>query len=127
MNTIINAINWFEIPVTDFNRAKKFYQTLFKYDMMETMRGNIRMGFFPYEMAVNRVGGAICFGDGYIPSETGTMAYLNGDPDLQLVLYRIEPAGGTVLLSKTALGEDIGYYAIFRDTEGNRVALHSRA
>ena len=80
-----NAITWFEVPVSNFERAKKFYSTIYDYEMPETMVGPVRMGFFLYEQQLGRVGGAICFGQGYVPSLQGTLIYLNGGSDLNVV------------------------------------------
>ncbi len=122
-----NSINWIEIPVTDFERARKFYSAIYDYEMPETLAGPTRMGFLPYEQKEGRVGGAICQGQGYVPSQQGALPYLNGGKDLLTVLNRVEKAGGKILVPKTFIGDSIGYYAQFIDTEGNRVALHSRS
>ena len=121
-----NAITWFEIPVTDFERAKKFYSTIYDFDMPEAQVGPVRMGFLLYEQQPQRVGGAICFGQGYTPSSQGTLPYLNGGSDLNIVLDRIEKAGGKVVIPKTFIAPEHGHFARFIDTEGNLVALHSR-
>jgi predicted enzyme related to lactoylglutathione lyase len=118
-----NSINWFEIPVSDFDRAKLFYSMIYKYEMPDQMMGPIRMGFFLVEKG--GIGGAIVYGDGYIPSQEGTLVYLNGGKDLSVILDRVENAGGKVISPKTKIADELGYYAIFRDCEGNRVALHS--
>lgn len=126
MENLDNSITWFEIPVADFDRAKKFYSTIYDYEMPETLVGATRMGFLLYEQMEHRVGGAICFGNGYTPSQQGTIPYLNGGSDLNIVLQRVEPAGGKMLLPKSFIGESLGYIARFIDTEGNLIALHSR-
>ena len=123
-----NALNWFEIPVDDFSRAKKFYETIFNYQMPESMMGNSRMGFFLYDMPGGKVGGAIVHSpDFYSPAANGTLVYLNAQPDLQIILARVEEAGGSILTPKTIISEEqnLGYWAVIKDTEGNRVALHS--
>jgi predicted enzyme related to lactoylglutathione lyase len=126
MEMLDNAITWFEIPVTDFERAKKFYSTIYDYDMPDIQLGPVRMGFLLYEQQQHRVGGAICFGDGYVPSKQGTLPYLNGGSDLSVVLNRVEGAGGSIVIPKTFISEQHGYFARFIDSEGNLVALHSR-
>jgi len=123
-----NALNWFEIPVKDFDRAKKFYEDIFNYEMPETNMGDTRMGFFLYDMHAGKVGGAIVLNEQlHSPSENGSLIYLNAQPDLQIILDRVETAGGTVLKPKTIVSEEqnLGYWALMKDTEGNRVALHS--
>lgn len=118
-----NAINWFEIPATNFSRAKSFYSTIFNTEMhTDTIMGN-QMAFF--NSTDGGVGGAVCQGEAYKPSSEGTMPYLNGGNDLSEVLDRVESAGGTITLPKTQISEEIGYMAIFFDTEGNKIALHS--
>ena len=126
MEMLDNSITWFEVPVTDFDRAKKFFSAIYDYQMPEAMVGPVRMGFFLYEQQLGKVGGAICFGPGYVPAQQGTLAYLNGGSDLNLVLNRVEKAGGKVLLPKTLISPEHGYFARFVDTEGNLLALHSR-
>ena len=118
-----NAINWFEIPVTDFTRAKNFYETLFDAEIIEMPIPDGKYGMLPCDMQ-NGVGGGIVQGADFIPSDIGTIVYLNGGEDLSLPLSRIEGAGATILIPKTGIGEN-GFMAHFIDTEGNRVALHS--
>jgi uncharacterized protein len=123
-----NALNWFEIPVADFDRAKKFYETIFDYQMPEMMMGTNRMGFFLYDQPGGKVGGAIVYNpEFYMPSANGTLAYLNCQPDLQVQLNRVVVAGGRVHQGKMEIapGQNLGFIAIISDSEENRVALHS--
>jgi uncharacterized protein len=118
---IVNNLNWFEIPVLNFDRARAFYENLFDVDIKEEVNVGFRMGVFPH----NGGGGAIIAGEGYEPSEKGAVVYLNGGNDLQERLRRVEHIGGEVLIPKTLISPEIGYFAFFRDSEGNRMALHS--
>lgn len=120
---LTNSVNWFEIPVSDFSRAKLFYSMIYNYEMPDQIMGHMHMGFFQVEKG--GIGGAIVEGDGYVPSQEGTMVYLNGGKDLSIVLNRVDKAGGRVLIPKTQISEELGYFAIFLDCEGNKVALHS--
>ena len=120
---MINALNWFEIPVTDFERAKKFYETLYGAPITEMPMDHGRYGILPCDM-MNGVGGGIMQMEGCEPSEKGTIVYLNGGEDLTIPLSRIEAAGGKIVMPKTSIGQN-GFMAHFIDTEGNRVALHS--
>ncbi len=122
-----NALNWFEIPAADFDRAKKFYETIFDYQMPESMMGPTRMGFFLYDFKAGKVGGALCSGENYIPSQQGALIYFNCQPDLQIVLDRAEQAGAKIIQTKTLITKDLGYQAVILDSEGNRIALHSMA
>lgn len=112
---------WFEIPVTNFNRAKLFYETIFEIEIMVNDFGNFKMGIFPH----SDVGCAICQGDSYVPSENGAMVYLDANPDLTKVLNLVVPSGGQVLREKTMISAEHGHMAVIKDSEGNRLALHS--
>ena len=118
-----NAINWFEIPASNFDRAVKFYATILEIEMHTTVMGGTDMGFFPGEPG--SVSGAVVHGEGYDPCDKGTLVYLNGGDDLNNVLSKIEAAGGKVILSKTQITPEYGFFALFLDTEGNKMALHS--
>ncbi|MEO8935662.1 MAG: VOC family protein [Burkholderiaceae bacterium] len=120
-----NAINWFEIPVDDFARAKMFYSRILAYEMPEMDMGSSRMGMLPFEQGDGRVGGAIVKTEDFLPARQGTLVYLNGGEDLTDALLRVDAAGGKVLTEKTLITPEMGYYAIFLDSEGNKVGLHS--
>ncbi len=123
-----NVINWFEIPAKDFNRACSFYEKVLDGSVQKIPASDempIDMGFLPgYDQTSGDVGGAVVTGEGYEPSATGSIIYLNGGDDLAVPLNRVESAGGKVLVPKTSIGEN-GFFAQFMDSEGNRVALHS--
>lgn len=118
-----NALNWFEIPVTDFARAKIFYEKVLGTVIDPMEMGPVTMGMLSNDQ--NAVGGAIVQGDGGSPSKSGTLVYLNGGDDLAPMLARAEAAGGSVVVPKTEIGNDFGFFAHFIDTEGNKVGLHS--
>ncbi len=123
MKSMKSMVAWFEIPVADMNRAKVFYERLFSVDIViEEMNGSF-MGFFPSEGYSTT--GALVSMQGYTPSEDGILLYLNGGNDLDTVLDKVTEAGGKVEVPKTLITEEIGYFGIFIDTEGNRLALHS--
>ncbi len=119
-----HAINWFEIPVTNFDRALSFYSNVLSIDMEISKANGYQMAYFPSEDATSIVG-AICFGEGYIPSGAGSLLYLNANPDLDIALDKVHDLGGRILIPKTKINESDGYYAFIVDTEGNRIALHS--
>lgn len=119
---MINALNWFEIPATNIERAVKFYSAILGVDIPigEAMSG-YKMAMFPIE---GGVGGAILQGEGYTPSMSGSVVYLNGGDDLGQILAKVEPAGGQVLMAKMNIGQ-YGFVGFFADSEGNKVGLHS--
>lgn len=118
-----NALNWFEIPVTDFARAKTFYENVLGIVIDSMEMGPVTMGMLSTDQ--NAVGGAIVQGDGSSPARNGTLVYLNGGDDLAPMLARVEAAGGAVVVPKTEIGNNFGFFAHFIDTEGNKVGLHS--
>ena len=121
-----HAISWFEIPATDLPRAQKFYETIFNVQLIPMDLPNIQMRMFPIEER-NGVGGALCKTDGFHnPSDSqGPLIYLNGNPDVQNVLDKVEAAGGKILVPKTEISPEYGYMGVFIDSEGNRIGLHS--
>jgi predicted enzyme related to lactoylglutathione lyase len=122
-----NAISWFEIPASDLERAQKFYETIFGINLIPMDLPNIKMRMFPLNDMMNQVGGALVDSGGFHkPSATdGPLIYLNGNPDVQQVLDRVEAAGGTIMVPKTEISPDYGFMAVLIDTEGNRIGLHS--
>jgi len=122
-----NAVSWFEIPTQDIDRATKFYETIFKVSLIPLDVQQLKMRMFPLENPMGGVGGALCYNqDFYRPSATdGPLIYLNGNPDVQNILDRIEAAGGKIVVPKTQISPEYGYMAVFIDSEGNRFALHS--
>jgi predicted enzyme related to lactoylglutathione lyase len=122
-----DAISWFEIPSTDLDRATKFYETIFQVQLFPLDIAQIKMRMFPIDDPMNGIGGAVVYADGfYSPSAThGPLVYLNANPDVQIVLDRVEAAGGKILVPKTEISPEHGYMGIFMDTEGNRIGLHS--
>ncbi|MFT3735386.1 MAG: VOC family protein [Rhodocyclaceae bacterium] len=120
----MNAINWFEIPATDFARAQAFYERIFGVTLKQDASfPDIRMAIFP--AAADGVAGAVIEMPQAKPHADGVRVYLNGGDNLSAVLDRVEAAGGTITMPKTFLREEIGHIAMFADTEGNLIGLHS--
>lgn len=121
-----NAISWFEIPASDLDRATKFYEAIFGVTLIVMDLPNIKMRMFPITDNMG-VGGAVVDSGGFHrPSATdGPLIYLNGNPDVQGVLDKVEAAGGKIMVPKTEISPEYGYMAVILDTEGNRIGLHS--
>lgn len=120
-----HAVVWAEIPVLNFDRAKEFYSKILDFEMQEQMMGKYRMGFLPMDADSRGIGGAIIQGHEYTPSALGTRVYLYAGDDLNDVLHRVEPAEGKIIQTKTKITDEIGYFALIEDTEGNHIGLHS--
>lgn len=120
----MNAINWFEIPVSDFGRAKAFYERILDAELtLDTSFPDMPMAMFPY--AEPGVGGCLFASQEVHPHSDGVRVYLNGGKDLGVILDRVVAAGGKVVMPKTHLREDIGHIGMFSDSEGNVIGLHS--
>ncbi len=122
-----HAISWFEIPATNIDRAQKFYESIFEIQLQNMDFGTTKMRAFPLDDPMDGVGGTIIDSGGFHkPSLTdGPLIYLNGNPDVNVILHRVEKAGGKVMVPKTEISPEYGFMAIFQDIEGNRIALHS--
>lgn len=118
-----NLINWFEIPAKDFKRAVTFYSAILGLEIKEAEMFGTRMGFFPSDGT--NVSGAVVQGDDYKTSTDGVVVYLNGGKDLQPVLDKVAASSGTVIVPKTQISPEMGYFGMFIDTEGNKIAVHS--
>jgi uncharacterized protein len=125
MNINDNSLNWFEIPVEDMKRAKQFYEKIFSIKMEENLIMGMHMSFFPSERGNGKVGGALVKSEMHKSNTEGVLVYLNADPDISIVMQRIEEEGGVILKPKTTIPTGGGFIAMFLDTEGNRMGLHS--
>lgn len=119
------AINWFEIPVEDPERAKAFYETVLATELVPGPPDTEVRWIFPCsDPSVATAGGLTASGE-FEPSSRGAVVYLNAGSDLRPALARVADAGGRVLTTRTLVTKAIGYYATFEDTEGNRIGLQS--
>lgn len=121
--TVTSTITWFEIPAADFGRAVRFYETIFASPLLHLAEFP-NMGIFPYERP--GVSGAVVAGEDRRPSGDGVVIYLNCDGRIDAVLGRVEKSGGSIVEPKNHI-PNVGWVAQIRDSEGNRVGLHSAA
>lgn len=119
----MNPVNWFEIPVSDLDRAKTFYETVLGLELSLYEMGPLQMAWFPMNEGIPGATGSLVKGEGYVPSLTGTVVYFTVN-DLDAALKRVAASGGEILIPKMGIGE-YGFISHFRDSEGNRVALHT--
>ncbi|UZO79768.1 VOC family protein [Aquimarina sp. ERC-38] len=120
MNSFISI---FEIPSTDISRAINFYKEILGVEIEKLEFTGMEMGLFPYQDQM--VTGVIIKGEGYEPSASGVTIYLNGGDNLQTILDKVEGNGGKIIIPKTPHADEIGFFAIFHDSEGNKIGLHS--
>ncbi len=128
IDEITNVITWFEIPVSDIDRAKEFYETILDIEMVKRADGNDESVFFPFNPNViqatsGRVTGVLSKSVRNNPSGNGTVVYINASPNIQTVLDKVEQAGGKIITPKTQI--PAGFIAIIIDMEGNKVGLHA--
>ncbi len=117
-----NYLSWFEIPALDFQQAVEFYNHIFDIQMEKHVTDSHSVAYFP---AADGTGGAIVHGPGSVPSNQGPLLYLNGGEDLSPILEKVEEAGGRIVMPKTIINESSGYFAVFIDSQGNKLALYS--
>lgn len=123
VNNMKNLISIVEIPTSDFSRAVKFYQTILGVDIEEVEMEGTQMGVLPGgDETVNVV---LVNGSDYKPTTDGAVLYLNAGTDLQPMLDKVEENGGQVIVPKTEISPEMGFFALFIDTEGNKLGLHS--
>jgi len=116
-------ISIFEIPVTDMARAISFYETILDITIEEVDMGDTQMGVFPGDGST--VSGVLVRGADYRPSKDGVVVYLNGGDDLQTILDKVSANKGMVVVPKTEIGPEMGYFGLFIDSEGNKLGVHS--
>ena len=114
---------WFEIPVLDMDRAKKFYEEVFEIEIHVGEMGDSTLGFFPRDGWANS--GVLALHPNKKPTTDGVLIYFNAGEDMTPVQARVEQAGGKMMMTKCEIGGDNGYMALFVDTEGNQLGLWS--
>jgi predicted enzyme related to lactoylglutathione lyase len=117
-----SVISWFEIPVTDMDRAIKFYSTILGKNI-ERAQYPMPYAFLPAQP--DEVGGALTQSENHVPGAQGVIIYLSGGDDLSGLLSRVELAGGSIVAPKTEIGGGMGFFALFLDSEGNKIGVHS--
>ena len=128
MNLPHNIAGWFEIPVTDMERAIAFYESVFEFKMERLNQPEFNMATFPRgENNMGSGGALILNAKNYKPSTEGVLIYFTAfSGDLTIELSRVEKAGGKILMPKRQISPDIGYMGLALDSEGNRIAFHNR-
>lgn len=122
-NNMNNLISIVEIPVTDFTRAVQFYQTILGVTIEEMEMDGNKMGVLPNEEGTVNV--VLVKGNDYKPTTDGAVLYINAGKDLQPMLDKAAQNGGQVIVPKTEISPEMGYFALFIDSEGNKLGLHS--
>ena len=119
------VINWFEIPVLDMPRAVKFYEATFDVTLVPFGMPGMQMFSFPADDSAGATSGALVKEESVKPGSDGVTIYLNANPDIAQVVGRAEVAGAQIIVPKTFINDEIGYFAIVIDSEGNRIGLHA--
>lgn len=118
-----SQVVWFEVPCRDIDRAIGFYGAVLGCKIeKDSPAPGFEMGVLPHEGA--SVGGCLFSSPDAEPSDKGVLVYLNCHGRLDEAIAQVEPNGGLILMHKHQIGPH-GFRAIIRDSEGNRVALHS--
>lgn len=122
MKNQTNPVAYFEIPVTDIDRAKVFYTKLLDVDFEDIEVHGNKMALFPFDKNKKNISGALAQGEIYKPSITGSLIYFAVE-DIDKTLTIAKSLKADILFPKTA-AENWGYVAEIKDSEGNRIALY---
>lgn len=117
-----NPIRYVEIPVADIDRAVRFYEAVFAFDLERQTIDGYEMALFPFDPAAPGATAALAKGDVYVPAKAGPVVYIAVEA-IDPVLARAQALGAKALYEKKAVG-DWGWVAEIEDSEGNRIALH---
>ena len=122
----VNAINWFELPTGNMQRAVNFYQATLGVVLKQEVFGGFAHAVFPTGNAgATAAAGALVEGAPHLtPGTAGTVVYLNCPDGVPAALARANAAGATTIVPHTAIGPN-GFFAIIDDLDGNRVGLHA--
>lgn len=122
-----NVVVWFDIPVSDMDRAIAFYEALTgqRLTRLPVAPGK-ETALFEAE-GPGAVSGCLFSAPEDQPSHYGSRVYLNANPSIDAWLSRVEPAGGKILVGKTPIASGQGFFAYIEDSEGNRVGLNAAA
>ena len=118
-----NVPAWFEIPTDDLDRAQKFYETVLAQPLARENFGGVDIAVLRGGPKPNSSGALIALDD-VRPTVQGSIVYISVE-NLSPVLDRVQAHGGDTLVPRTALPPGMGFFAQFRDCEGNRVGLWS--
>ncbi|HYF67733.1 MAG TPA: VOC family protein [Ohtaekwangia sp.] len=118
-----NLISIIEIPTHDLSRAITFYQVILDVHIQQVDMGEMQIGVFPSNEETVNV--TLINGNEYKPSADGTLVYFNAGHDLQIILDKVKSNGGHIIIPKTEISPEMGFFALFRDTEGNKLGLHA--
>jgi predicted enzyme related to lactoylglutathione lyase len=119
-----NAINWFEIPTREMDRAVAFYEKTLGVALRRELFGGMPHAVFPTDAPDDGVAGAIVTGPHLVPGASGVVVYLEAPDGVQACVDRARAAGAAVAVPHMSIGEQ-GWIAVIRDLEGNQVGLHS--
>jgi len=120
----MNPVSWFEIPVSDMERAVKFYNTVMGWNLKAVDLGQLQMAWMPMDREKYGASGALVKNENYTPQTDGTLIYLQC-ADVSTILSKVDLAGGKTLINKRMISPEFGFMGLALDSEGNRIAFHS--
>lgn len=118
-----NPVIWFEICVQDMERARKFYESVFQFNLTKLDSAKFDMWGFPMEQGQAGAAGALIRIEGVASGAGGTLVYFSCD-DCAVQAARAAENGGSIHRPKFSIGQ-YGFAALINDTEGNVIGLHS--
>jgi uncharacterized protein len=118
-----NPVGWFEIYVQDMNRAKNFYESVFKTQLQKLESPSVEMWAFSMQPEANGASGALIRMEGFPSGGNSTIVYFVCQ-DCSVEAKRASMQGGKIFKEKFSIGQ-YGFIALVTDTEGNMIGLHS--
>lgn len=118
-----SVVTWFEIPVSDIQKSKAFYEHVFQFKMSDMQVKEEKLAVFP----ATEVSGALLEEPGYSGPERAVILYLNIPDTIEEVLARAEAKGGKICTSRSIIDESVGWAATFTDLDGNVIGLYESA
>jgi predicted enzyme related to lactoylglutathione lyase len=126
-SVMANTIVWADIPVSDMDRARKFYAAVLQADieLMDGAGGDVAL--LPGDPMSGEVSGDLVRGEEQKPGAGGITIYLDSRGDPEGMVERAVAAGGKVLMPVASMGDMVGFIGMFEDSEGNRIGVHKPA
>ena len=122
-NSKNNRVVWVDIPVKDLDRSIAFYKAVLANNVSKVEMPGMSFAVLDHQ---DGNGGCLVPNAAHVSSTGGVLVYLNGDGRIRAAVAEVEKNGGKILEPVTSIGPH-GFRAVFLDSEGNRIALHSNS
>ncbi|HIE99354.1 MAG: VOC family protein [Fuerstiella sp.] len=122
-NSKHNRAVWFDIPVIDLDRSVAFYAAVLGVGVSKGKFDDVEFAVIDHSEGN---GGCLVPHSEVAVSDNGILLYLNANGRIHDAVAKTETHGGSIVEPIHSIGPH-GFRAIIRDSEGNRLALHSES